>query len=124
MPPPDICDPACQKIIINSGLMAPIADELAEMLGEEHPLFKPARILSFATRANYQAFTVAIDQGVITRADGPSEWKGCPEATQLMDWVALVNNGGTLPRGAANIMHAWTIEANRRTAALVSGRAE
>lgn len=118
----DNCDAACVKIIINSGLMAPIADELAEMVGKDHPLFVSARVLAAATRANYQAFNVAIEQGIMKRTEEPSTWKGCAQATQLIEWVGIANNGGTMPRGAADMMRAWTIEANKRTAALVSGR--
>lgn len=110
------------KIIINSGLMAPVAELLAETVGEGHPLHQPARVLALATRATYHAYQVAIEQGIITRVTEPANWKGCAQATQLIEWVNSVNSGGTVARGAAELMRTWTLEANKRTAALVSGR--
>jgi hypothetical protein len=116
------CDAACVKNIINTGLMAPIAELLAEALGTGSPLYRKARLLALATRANHQAFDEAVEHGLITLSAEPHGWDGCPQAVALITWVALCWYGSRLPNDAAELMYQWTDEAIKRTASIVAGR--
>lgn len=121
---PELCDAACQKLIINSGLMAPIADLLALTVGKAHRICDPAEKLAAACRANYAASMVAIDHGIIARSETNEKWAGCPEATQLMAWINVYCDLGMSREqttAAISTMTKWTDVANKRTAALVSG---
>ena len=120
------------KIIINGRLMATNADLLAETVGADHSLFKSARVLASASRAMVQAYDEAVAEGIVALPSRPWGWKGCAQATQLMQWVEAAESGELIVGEADSInstgwaarkMREWTIEANKRTAALVSGRA-
>ena len=110
------------KIIINGRVMATNAALLAETLGHQHAMYGAAMVLAAASRAMVQAFDESAAEGITKLPERPWGWKGCAQATQLIEWVSMVNHGATLPRGAVDLMRSWTLEANVRTAALVSGR--
>lgn len=119
IPPGGLCDAACQKIIINSGFMAPIADLLAETVGESSPIYKPARLLAVASYAYVESWHALAARGLVEETEEKAEWHGCDEATQLMKWV----RDDRREHDAEAIVHQlniWTHRANARTLALVS----
>lgn len=105
---PDLCDAACQKLIINSRLIAYIARNLAEALGEGHTLYKRARMLATAARAACEAYNVALEEKRLERT-GPSGWKGCDDAEFLMQVVTDAEAGKRIA----------TVEVSKRINALI-----
>lgn len=88
---PNDCDPACQKIIINSGLVAISADLLAAGLPEGDPLAKAAIELRDASRALVDTYDYLTERGVMKTAKTKSKWNGCPEASEVMVMVVALN---------------------------------
>lgn len=110
------CSPACVKNILNTGLIAPLATELADMLGGK----ARAAALSLAGAANSlsTAYVVLVRNGIIAPVDS-SSWVGCDQASLLSSWI---EGGGVLPQDAADTMAEWTGEMRQITASLVSGQ--
>ena len=132
--PPELCDAACQKIIINSGLIAPIAELIAtaaekrggHQLGasSEHRIRLQALVLSVASRAACTAYDVAIAQGTLTVAEGGDAWNGCDDAVYLMAIVDDLRNVREVSAEAIPKMEELTDRACRLTQHFVSARHE
>ncbi len=110
------CDPACVKIIINGGLMAPLASELAGKVGGR--LRSAALELAAAARSLYTSYTVLVEQELIEPFSSAA-WSGCDQATLLTEWIA-----GGAGDDAADKMTAWASAMREITASLVSGQFE
>lgn len=121
---PENCDAACVKNIINTRLVAPIAALLAEQAGDGHPLYRPAKILAAASRAACEAYAVAIEEGALVRDGVEPRWRGCDEASYLLDRVADVRAGVVriVVSDVIEEIEGWTDAANAMTATLVRKR--
>jgi hypothetical protein len=98
------CDAACQKIIINSGLMAPIARRLAADLAvaEESAVLQEA-LRSLAADADLltDVYSFLTKRGVVTITE-PVRWSGCGAAETLVYWL---RDG--VPGDALSVLHQW-----------------
>lgn len=92
------CNPACVKIILNGGLMAPAAEQLVEQIERRYtnaysPIVKPALELARTARALVEMYTHAEKFGAIERV-GEFQFEGCEHAKKLMQWTRALMDGG------------------------------
>ena len=121
MPPPELCDDACRKIILNGGRMAPIADQLATLFGKKHAIHCAAKTLAAAARSTYENYRISVETGVLDPFIVEGNWDGCEQATELMSWVIAGANQLAIA-DACGKMEGWTCELNQLTLSLASGR--
>jgi hypothetical protein len=84
----------CTKCVINDGFMGPIAELLAESLGEGHAAYKPAMALAAAANAATKVFDHAAKLGLRSMPQN-HKFTGCNEAEKLMAYVGDVTGDGT-----------------------------
>ena len=104
-----LCDPACQKIIINSGLVAAAAELLASITSGE--LSHTAKSLAAAARAVRETYDGLEADGLIAPSD-KFKWDGCDEASTLWTWISEAENdvnSMTAAKGesALTMMRGW-----------------
>ena len=122
---PNLCDAACQKIVINSGLVAIQADDLARTAGPKHPLFDAATLLASRAKAFYDTHRVLDAFGVITY-DEPAGWHGCDRAAEIEAWSTAYEKKINPALGQMEIglkLRDWAEEYRVATRALINGKA-
>jgi hypothetical protein len=83
------CDAACVKIIINSGLVAPLADRLASsIMAQRSTVLIDLRELAEDARTLVAIHESLVDHGVIPSVQ-PAVWDGCSDAETLTTWLTL-----------------------------------
>jgi hypothetical protein len=119
------CNPACQKIIINTGFMAPLARLFADTVRGEHPLNAlnaPALRLARTAQAATEVFAHALATGAMVKT-GTSEFDGCVQAEALSSWIesASANREWSAAEVAdvSYLMAKWRSEISAAVAALV-----
>lgn len=115
------CNPACQKIIINSGLMAILSDWIAVTVGPDHALYRPATVLAHAARQLTTAWEFLADVGALVPTGDPAAWKGCEEAYELIKMVANHDASGVDVYAMVNRLEAMHADIIHSTQLLVSG---
>mgnify|MGYP001557841741 FL=1 len=81
-----MCSPACQKLLLNSGFMAPLARHLASY-SQDQSIRSVAKALADAAELHNAVAAAAKASGVL-RIDAPrGEFEGCEQATALLSWV-------------------------------------
>lgn len=122
IPPGQHCDPACQKIIIDSGFAAIAARVLAKEFDQSAgPALRFAEIADRHREAREHAFAT----GVLYKKKGDKvAWDGCHRATEIMAWVLArgKNPSVTLDEGDINAKLAqWSYEELEAMASLMAG---
>ncbi len=127
-PPPDEkCDPACQKIIINTGLMAIALELLLAMSGVPPKMMSAALTLRRALAAHLGAYDTLTKAGAIGLTKDRHSFKGCDQASEIMTWAQMLYRAESLmpvADAAVATMAEWTSEQMAYAAALILGRAE
>lgn len=91
MPGDGTCDPACVKIIIDTGgRIAAAADMYADTVGPKHPDYPAARYLANTARADAKALVAGIRSGAIDgeAKDRAHAWSelNCHRAAAIEGW--------------------------------------
>jgi hypothetical protein len=116
------CNPACQKIIINSGLMAPLAERLAERVVDTNVSL--ANELRDLAKDAHLLVTIhgQLMNGGLIQTQGEANWNGCEQAATLVAWSREEGSIGTA-RTAVALLQQWRAEIWTQIAALVSAKA-
>lgn len=119
--PDEKCDPACQKVIINTGLMAHALDLLLMQRGLHPDVTVAARDLRAALQAHLSAYETLTKSGAISISEEHHAFKGCDQAATVMSWVDQVRRGERTmsAKGAVELMKDWTTAQIGYTAALM-----
>lgn len=111
--------PPC-KIIINEGLIAIIAPNLADAIGVDHPAYESVidlgKAAMMATEVYAHAQTMGVLDAMYTKGDR-AEWVGCEHATTLMGWYASTSRDSKMKSMAIE----WRREIIAHVAAFVNG---
>ena len=119
------CNPACMKIIINTGLVAHSTELLIASLGADDPLMAPARRLHAAASAllgSYQwlrSMNALADKANMT----PDAWHGCGEAEVVVQIIEGRNATNFSVKNAIATLDSLRVNIVRALLALVSGGA-
>lgn len=117
--------PAC-KIIINGGLVEPLAEQLANVSKDEDVRSSASKLADAAHVFN-AVVAVARVNGILHQEEAhEADFDGCNEAQLLLGWIArakghLDDSQSVTTTSMREQMHAWTANLYAETSKIVSG---